>query len=131
MAVLELTSFSNGTTGNTAVVFTGSETPQYIEFWTGPRSGTTETSNISSFGSVDITNSIAAWQSNLADSTHFQTKGAAGASATTPCLTHYAIVSGAVTKVVEMKFVSCASGTFTVNLTTANSSYPIFARIHG
>lgn len=129
--VMELGSFSNGSTGNTTVSLNGSETPSFIEFWTGPRSGTTETSNISSFGSVDITNAVAAWQSNLADSTHFQTKGGAGASATTPCLTHYAIVSGAVTKVVEIKYVSCAAGSFTVNITTANSSYPIFMRVYG
>lgn len=130
MAVLELTSFSNGTTGNTTVNFTGTETPQFIDFWVGPRSGTTEAAALRSTGSVDITQSIATWQSDLADATHFQTKSGAGA-ATGVCLTHYAIVAGVITKVIEMKYVSCAAGSFTVNLTTANSSYPIYARVHG
>lgn len=128
--VVELTSFTPTPSGNNTFLLSGTETPSFIDFWIGPRTGTTETYSLSSFGSVDITNGIATWQSNVAGSTS-QTKNGAGSSSTTPCLTHYALVSGTLTKVVELKFVSAASGQFEVNFTTASSSYVVYARVYG
>lgn len=64
----ELGSFANGSTGNTTLSLSGSFTPTYIEFWCGPRTGTNETYNMSSFGTVDIANGNATWQANVSGS---------------------------------------------------------------
>lgn len=128
MAAPELTSFSNGSTGNTTISLNGAGTPVYIEFWCGPRTGTTESYDMQSFGSVDIGNGVATWQSNVAGSVS-QTKNGAGSSTGSMCLTHYSIVGGAISKRIEVKFVSAAAGQFTVNLVTADSAYTIFAKV--
>lgn len=131
MAVMELGSFTNGSTGNHAISLNGLETPTYIDFWVGPRTGTTETANMHSFGAVDITNSNAMFQTNFTDGTSSQTKNGSGSSTGSSCLQHYARVAGVLTKVIDMTFVSVASGTFTINLTTANANYAIYCRIYG
>ena len=128
MAAPELGSFSNGTTGNTTISLNGAGTPVFLEFWAGARSSTTESSDIHSVGFVDIGNAVAAWQSNLAADTLNQTKDGAGAS-TGVCFTHYAVVTGAISKRVEFKFVSVAAGQFTVNLTAADANYPIYYKV--
>lgn len=130
MAVMELGSFATGVTGNQAITLNGTETPTYIEFWTGPPSGSS-TANLASFGCVDITNGNATFQSNYTDSTGSQTKSGVGSSTGSSCIQHYNRVSGTLTKVVDWKFVSAASGTFTVNVVAGSSSYSIFFRVFG
>jgi hypothetical protein len=131
MAVMELGSFSNASTGNTTINLNGIETPTYIDFWCGPRSGTTESASLYSIGAVDITNGNATYLSTLADDTHNQTKSGTGTSTGSSCLVHYAVVAGVITKVVEIKFVSAASGSFVVNYLTASSVYDVFCRVYG
>lgn len=129
--VMELGSFANGTTGNTTLLLNGTEVPTYIDFWVGPRTGTTETANMYSVGAVDITNGNATWQSNFTDGTSSQTKNGVGGSTTSSCLQHYARVAGTLTKVIDIKFVSVAAGQITLNLVTANANYSVFLRAYG
>lgn len=129
--MVELGSFTEGTTGNATLNLNGVETPTLIEFWVGPRTSTTETTNLSSFGVVDITNGNATWQSNYTDGTGSQTKNGVGGSTTSSCLQHYARVSGTLTKIIDLKFVSATSGSFVVNVVTANVNYTIYCRIYG
>lgn len=129
--VMELTSFVPNPSGNNTFNLNGLETPAYIDFWIGPRNSTTETVNMHSFGAVDITNGNATWQSNYTDGTGSQTKNGVGGSTTSSCLQHYTRVSGTITKVVDIKFVSAASGQFVINVVTASSSYTVYARIYG
>lgn len=131
MAVMELGSFTATPSGNNTINLNGTETPTYIDFWIGPRSGTTETANLSSFGSVDITNGVATFQSNFTDGTGSQTKNGSGTSTGSSCLQHYARSGGVITKVVDIKFVSAASGQFTVNIVTPNANYAVFCRVFG
>lgn len=131
LSTVELGSFANGSTGDTTVDLNGSETPKLIEFWVGPRTGTTETTNISSFGVVDITNGNATWQSNYTDGTGSQTKAGVGSSTASSCLQHYTRVSGTLTKIIDLEFVSATSGAFTLNILTANVNYSIFFRAYG
>lgn len=131
MSVMELGSFANGSTGNTTLTLNGTEIPAYVDFWVGPRSGTTETSNLRSFGAVDITNGNATWQSNFTDGTGSQTKNGSGGSTTSSCLQHWNRVAGTLTKIIDIKFVSAASGSLTLNIVTANASYSIFLRVYG
>lgn len=131
MAVMELGSFANGTTGNTTLTLSGAETPTYVDFWVGPRTSTTETVNMHSFGAVDITNGNATWQSNFTDGTGSQTKNGVGGSTTSSCLQHYNRSAGVITKILDIKFVSAASGSLTLNLVTANVNYSIFFRVYG
>lgn len=128
MAAPELTSFTPGSTGNTTISLNGAGTPTYIEFWCGPRTGTTETYSMSSKGSVDIGNGNATFQSNVAGSVS-QTINGAGGSTTSMCLTHYSIVGGAISKRIELKFVSAAAGQFTINRVTADANYTVFAKV--
>lgn len=126
--VVELGSFSPTPSGNTTLELNGSETPTFIEFWVGPRTGTTETTrDLASFGCVDITNEVVTWQSNYSDSTHFFTKNGVGDS-TTPCLQHYESGSS---KVIDIKFISATSGEFTVDVTTASSNYTVYFKVYG
>lgn len=127
---VELGSFTPGSTGNTTLNLNGTETPILIEFWVGPRTNTTETTVIKSTGVVDITNDEATWMSIFSDSTSKQTKADAGDS-TTSCLQHYARVSGTITKVLDITYVSCASGQFTVDVGTSNSNYRIYFKAYG
>lgn len=131
MAVMELTSFTPSPSGNTTINLSGSETPTYMDLWVGSRTGTTETANLGSFGCVDITNGNATWQSNFTDSSGSQTKNGVGSSTGSSCLQHYARVSGTITKVVDIKFVSATSGAFTVDIVTANANYTVYCRVYG
>lgn len=117
----EVGSVSSGTTGNHTVSLVGSFTPARIKFWAGARSGTTESSNLSSFGYVDVGNGISTCQTNFSGSIGHQTK-----NSNSSCLIHYANVSGTLTKVLDVTFVSSASGQFTINIGTANVNYPIY-----
>lgn len=128
--VVELGSFTASPTGNKVLNLAGTQTPTYIKFWCGPRTGTTETYSMESMGVVDITNGNATWQSNVAG-TVSQTKNGVGGSTTSMCLTHYSIVAGAISKRIELKFVSAASGTFTVNIVTADANYTVYCEIYG
>ena len=123
----ELGSFTPNPTGNTTLTLNGSFTPTWIDFWVGPRTGTTETVNMASFGCVDITNGNATWQSNFSGSTN-QTKNGVGSSTGTSCLQHY---NPANTKVIDIKFVSAASGQFVVDVVTANVNYTVYYRVEG
>lgn len=123
---VEYGSFTNGTTGNTTISLSGTFTPTFIDFFAGGRNGTTETTALYSFGFVDITNGNSFSQSTLSDTTSAQTK-----RTTSSCLIHYARVSGTITKVLDVSFVSSASGQFTVNLGTASTSYQISFKAYG
>lgn len=131
MAVMELGSFTPNPSGNQTLSLAGTEIPNYIDFWVGPRTGTTETANMSSFGSVDITNGNATWQSNFTDGTGSQTKNGVGGATTSSCLQHWVRSGGTLTKVIDIKFVSAASGQFTVNIVQNNASYTVYCRIYG
>lgn len=128
---MELSSFTASPSGNNTLNLATSFTPTFIDFWVGPRNATTEVVNMASFGSVDITNGRAGWQSNFTDGTGSQTKAGSGTSTGSSCLQHYNRVSGTITKIIDMTFVSVAAGSYTVNLGTANGSYKIFARVFG
>lgn len=117
----EVGSFAKGTTGNNTVNLNGAFTPSRIHLWVGPRSATTETSNLSSFGYIDVGQSISVCQSNFSGSIGHQT-----ISSTSKCLLHYANVAGVITKVLDLTYVSVAAGAFTVNFGTANANYSIF-----
>lgn len=128
MAAPELGSFTPSPAGNKTLSLNGTGTPVYIEFWCGPRSGTTEIYDLLSFGTVDIGNGNATYQSNVSGSVS-QTKNGVGGSTTSDCLVHYAIVAGAISKRVELKFVSAAAGQFTVNVVTADSAYTVYFKV--
>lgn len=119
----ELGSFTPSPAGNKTLILSGAFTPTYVEFWVGPRSGTTETVNIASKGVVDITNGNSASQSNYTDATGSQTKGTSAS-----CIFHYNRVAGAITKVIDITYVSNAAGQFTVNIGTASTLYTVFFR---
>lgn len=129
--VVELTSTTPNPAGNKTINLSGTETPSYIRCWVGPRTGTTETTNLVSFGAVDITNGNATWQSNYGDSTGFQTKNGVGASTTSSMLQHWARVTGTLTKIIDIEFVSAASGAFTVNVVTNNVNYTVYFEVFG
>lgn len=118
---IEVGSFSNGTTGNHAISMAGVFTPTRFHFWAGARNATTETNHMYSFGYVDVGNGISTCQSTFGGSIGFQTK-----NSNSSALIHYANVSGVLTKVLDMTFVSAGAGTFTINLGTANANYPIY-----
>lgn len=128
MAAPELGSFTPNPTGNKTLSLNGAGTPTYIEFWCGPRSGTTESYSLKSTGTVDIGNGNATWESHVEGSVG-QTKDGVGGSTTSMCLTHYSIVSGAISKRVEIKFVSAAAGQFTVNVVTADVNYTVYFKV--
>lgn len=128
MAAPELGSTTASPAGNNTINLNGAGTPTYIEFWCGPRTGTTESYSMSSKGTVDIGNAIATWQSNVAGSVG-QTKNGSGTSTGSMCLIHYSIVGGAISKRVEIKFVSAAAGQFTINIVTADSNYVVFFKV--
>ncbi len=128
MAAPELGSFTPGSTGNKTLSLNGAGTPVYVEFWCGPRTSTTESYDLVSIGQVDIGNGNATWQSNVSG-TVSQTKNGSGGSTTSMCLTHYAIVTGAISKRIELKFVSAAAGTLTINVVTADANYTVFLKI--
>lgn len=128
--VVELGSFTPSPAGNKTININGTQTPTYIRFWVGPRSGTTETYDMVSIGAVDITNGNATWQSNVAGSVS-QTKNGVGGSTTSMCLTHYSIVAGAISKRIELKFVSAASGQFVINVVTADAGYTVYCEVFG
>lgn len=117
----ELGSFTPSPAGNKTLLLSGSFTPTYVEFWVGPRSGTTETSNLHSFGTVDITNGNSVAESNFTDGTGSQTKGTSAS-----CIFHYNRVAGAITKVIDITYVSNAAGQLTVNIGTASTLYTVF-----
>lgn len=129
MAAPELGSTTPNPTGNVAMGTTGGGTPTGIEFWVGPRTGTTEAVNLDSFGYVDITNGLATWQSNFNDGTR-QCKNGAGTSTGSSCLQHYNKSAGVVTKIIDLKFVSAAAGQFTINVVTANVNYTVFYKVY-
>lgn len=131
MAVMELGSFTPTPTGNKTLNLAGTETPSYIDFWVGPRNATTETVDMVSIGSVDITNGNATWQSNYSDTTGQQTKNGFGSSTGSSCLQHYNRVAGTISKIIDLTFVSAASGAFTVNVGTANANYKVYCRVYG
>lgn len=118
---IEVGSFAFGTTGNHTVNMNTAFNPKRFKFWVGPRAATTETSNLDSFGYVDVAQGISVCQTNFSGSIGHQTK-----NSTSQALLHYANVSGTLTKVIDMTFVSAVSGQFTINLATANASYDIF-----
>jgi hypothetical protein len=126
MAAPELGSTTCSPAGNNIIATSGAGTPTGIEFWLGPRAGTTETVSLDSFGYVDITNGTAAWQSNFGGANH-QTKNGSGTSTGSSCLQHYNPTG---TKVVDIKFVSAAAGTFTINFVTANANYVVFFKVY-
>src|SRR4029077_10387769 len=129
MAAPELGSFTPGSTGNKALsLANGTGTPVYVELWCGPRTGTTETYDLISIGTIDIGNGNATWQSNVSGSVS-QTKNGVGGSTTSMCLTHYAIVAGAISKRIELKFVSVAAGTLTINVVTADANYTVYFKV--
>lgn len=123
MAVMELGSFTNGSTGNTTLNLTGTFTPTYIDFWVGPRTNTTETKLMHSIGAVDITNGNQTALSTFANTSDFLTKATSSS-----CITHY---NPGNTKIIDATFVSAAAGSFTINLTTANASYRVYFRAYG
>lgn len=129
MAV-ERGSFLATPSGNNTFSLNGAFTPTFIDFWVGPRDATTESVNMASFGNVDITNDNATWQSNFTDGTGSQTKAGKGTSTGSSCLQHYNRVSGTITKILDLTFVSAGAGTFTVNLGTANGSYRIYFKAY-
>lgn len=127
---MELGSFTPNPSGNNIFSISTATTPYWIDFWVGARTGTTETVSMASFGAVDITNNVATYQTNYADpSGIMQTKNVAGTSTGASCLQHFAVSGGVISKRIELKYVSCASGQFTINVMTASSSYTVYFRV--
>lgn len=120
--LIEVGSFSVGSTGNKTISMAGSFTPSRIKFWSGARNATTETSLLYSVGHWDVGNGIQTCTSTFGGSIGFQTK-----FTNSSALIHYANVGGAITKVTDMVGVSVAAGSFVINCpVTFNVNYPIF-----
>lgn len=126
MAAPELTSTTPNPVGNTTLVLLGAGVPTGFDIWVGPRTGTTETVNMSSFGYCDIANGNSTWQSNFGGTTH-QTKNGVGGSTTTSCLQHY---NPSGTKVIDIEFVSAAAGTLTLDIVKNNVNYTIYLKVY-
>lgn len=106
--------------GNHALSLSGTFTPSTVMLWCGPRSGTTETIDLSSLGAIDIPNGNNVGQSNISDATSKQTK------ASNTDWTHYNRVAGVLTKIIAITGVSATAGTVTLNVGTANTGYTVY-----
>lgn len=106
--------------GNHALSLSGNFVTSTVLLWCGPRSGTTETINLSSVGAIDIVNTVSVGQSNFDDATGKQTK-----SSNTEW-THYNRVSGTLTKKIAITGVSSSAGTVTLNVGTADTGYTVY-----
>lgn len=115
-------SFSVNTPGSATVLLSDATLiPSTILFWVGARSGTTESVGLTSVGMTDKTRHM--WMSQIGSSF---TKNDTGKP-----LTHYALVGGVATKVIEANYTSAFAGQFTLNFTTTNVNYPIYFLVLG
>lgn len=117
----QISSYSNGTTGN--VAFSSLNfLPAYLKFTVSSRSGTNETTVMLSTGMTD--GNLNKCHSIFQDST-----GARSRYYNDRCLGHLIRSGGNITEIINASWVSFDNNGggvygFTLNFTTANSSYP-------